>query len=111
MSPDLELGVDTFGDVTNGPDGRPMTHAQVIRNVVEEAILADQVGQKTTGSFTVVARGEPGSAERLIADVRRAAQRAAGELPTARLVGVQPVSDAVVVANIVSNLEPADAKG
>ena len=40
----LELGLDTFGDVTAGADGQPLPHAQVIRNVVEEAVLADQVG-------------------------------------------------------------------
>ena len=44
MASDLELGVDTFGDVTRGADGRPLHHAQVIRNVVEEAVLADQLG-------------------------------------------------------------------
>jgi probable LLM family oxidoreductase len=40
----LELGVDTFGDVTAGPDGRPLAHAQVIRNLIDEAVLADEVG-------------------------------------------------------------------
>ncbi len=40
----LELGLDTFGDITEGPDGRLLSHAQVIRNVIEEAVLADQVG-------------------------------------------------------------------
>jgi probable LLM family oxidoreductase len=40
----LELGLDTFGDVTAGPDGQPLSHAQVIRNVVDEAVLADQLG-------------------------------------------------------------------
>src|SRR5688500_15829295 len=40
----LEMGVDTFGDVTRGPDGRLQSHAEVIRNVVEEGVLADQVG-------------------------------------------------------------------
>ena len=44
MSPPLELGLDTFGDVTSGPDGAPLSHAQVIRNVVAEAVLADEVG-------------------------------------------------------------------
>lgn len=39
-----ELGLDTFGDVTAGLDGRTLTHAQVIRNVVAEAVLADEVG-------------------------------------------------------------------
>jgi probable LLM family oxidoreductase len=40
----LELGLDTFGDATRGADGRPLPHAQVIRDVVEEAVLADKVG-------------------------------------------------------------------
>jgi probable LLM family oxidoreductase len=39
----LELGLDTFGDVTHR-DGRPETQAQVIRNVVEEGVLADAAG-------------------------------------------------------------------
>src|ERR1700710_1050251 len=44
MSQHLELGLDTFGDVTNGADGKPLPGAQVIRNVVEEAVLADELG-------------------------------------------------------------------
>jgi probable LLM family oxidoreductase len=40
----LVLGLDTFGDVTDGGDGRPLSHAQTIRNVVEQGVLADQVG-------------------------------------------------------------------
>src|SRR6187549_3053332 len=40
----LELGLDTFGDVTIGPDGQPLAHAQVIRNLVDEAVLADELG-------------------------------------------------------------------
>src|SRR5271169_4099105 len=40
----MEFGLDTFGDVTAGPDGRLNTHAQVIREVIEQAVLADQVG-------------------------------------------------------------------
>ncbi len=40
----LELGLDTFGDVTLGPDGRPLSHAEVLRNVVAEAELADRLG-------------------------------------------------------------------
>jgi RND superfamily putative drug exporter len=76
-----------------------------------EAILEDHFGQKTTGSFSLVAKGAPGSAEELVPEVRAAAVRAAKELPTGRLAGVQAVSDAVVSAQIVSNLDPADAKG
>ncbi len=40
----VELGLDTFGDVTEDPEGQLETYAQVVRNVVEEAVLADQVG-------------------------------------------------------------------
>lgn len=40
----IELGLDTFGDVTDDPRGKPLHSAQVIRNLVEEAVLADQVG-------------------------------------------------------------------
>ncbi|CAN5131228.1 LLM class flavin-dependent oxidoreductase [soil metagenome] len=41
---DVEFGLDTFGDVTAGPDGSPLSQAQVIRNVVAEAVLADELG-------------------------------------------------------------------
>jgi probable LLM family oxidoreductase len=40
----LQLGLDSFGDVTHGADGTPLPYAQVIRNVVAEAVLADEVG-------------------------------------------------------------------
>src|SRR6478752_6260211 len=44
MAPHLELGLDTFGDITAGPDGQLLPHAQVIRDVIDEAILADSLG-------------------------------------------------------------------
>lgn len=44
MLPHLELGLDTFGDVTFDESGHPLPHAEVIRNVVAEAVLADQLG-------------------------------------------------------------------
>jgi probable LLM family oxidoreductase len=44
MAQTIELGLDTFGDITDGPDGKPLHAAQVIRDVVDEAILADEVG-------------------------------------------------------------------
>lgn len=44
MAHAIELGLDTFGDVTDGPDGKPLHAAQVIRNLVAEATVADQVG-------------------------------------------------------------------
>jgi RND superfamily putative drug exporter len=76
-----------------------------------EAVLEDHFGQKTTGSFSVVVKGAPGSAQSLLPEVRQAAERAADVLPTGKVVGAQPVSDTVVTATIASNLEPADAKG
>lgn len=44
MSETLELGLDTFGDVTIGADNERKSQAQVIRDVIEEATLADAVG-------------------------------------------------------------------
>jgi probable LLM family oxidoreductase len=40
----LEMGLDTFGDVTHGADGAPLDYPQVIRNVIAEAVVADQAG-------------------------------------------------------------------
>jgi probable LLM family oxidoreductase len=45
----LELGLDTFGDITADPDGALLSHARVIRDVVEEAVLADEVGVDAIG--------------------------------------------------------------
>jgi probable LLM family oxidoreductase len=49
MAKRFDFGLDTFGDVTIGPDGSPLTQAAVIRNVVEEGVLADQVGVDSCG--------------------------------------------------------------
>src|SRR6201746_1301317 len=40
----LELGLDTFGDVTAGAGGPLLPPAQVIRNVIDEGVLADGLG-------------------------------------------------------------------
>jgi probable LLM family oxidoreductase len=40
----LVLGLDTFGDVTHDEHDRPLSHAQTIRDLVEQGVLADQVG-------------------------------------------------------------------
>ena len=42
--PPIELGLDTFGDITIGPDGKLLSQPEVIRNVVEQGVLADQTG-------------------------------------------------------------------
>jgi len=44
MTTTVEFGLDTFGDVTKDAAGAPLPHAQVIRNVIDEAVLADQLG-------------------------------------------------------------------
>src|SRR3954465_2790358 len=44
MTAPLEFGLDTFGDVTRDASGAMVPHAQAIRNVVDEAVLADELG-------------------------------------------------------------------
>jgi alkanesulfonate monooxygenase SsuD/methylene tetrahydromethanopterin reductase-like flavin-dependent oxidoreductase (luciferase family) len=58
----LQFGIDTFGDVTGGPDGQPLPQAQVVRDIVDEAVLADQasvdfigVGEHHREDFAVAA--------------------------------------------------------
>jgi len=41
---DLKFGLDTFGGVSVDENGNPQSHAQVIRNIVAQAVLADQLG-------------------------------------------------------------------
>jgi probable LLM family oxidoreductase len=48
----LQLGLDSFGDRPQGSDGELVSHATAIRQVVDEAVLADQVG------VDVIALGE-----------------------------------------------------
>ena len=45
----VEFGLDTFGDVTAGNDGKPLPYAEVIRNVVEQAVLAESAGVDAFG--------------------------------------------------------------
>src|SRR5437764_5178700 len=47
--PAVAFGIDTFGDVTRGEDGAPTPVPQVLRDVVEEAVLADEVGLAAIG--------------------------------------------------------------
>jgi probable LLM family oxidoreductase len=44
MNSEISLGIDTFGDVTLDASGQLKPHDQVLRDVVEEGILADSVG-------------------------------------------------------------------
>lgn len=49
MNTSVKLGLDTFGDITVREDGTRVTHAQAIRDVVEQAVLADEVGLHAFG--------------------------------------------------------------
>jgi probable LLM family oxidoreductase len=49
MDQTIALGIDTFGDVTLGTDGRLVSDAQALRNVVAQAELADRVGVDAFG--------------------------------------------------------------
>ncbi|MFE3838460.1 LLM class flavin-dependent oxidoreductase [Pseudogemmobacter sonorensis] len=44
MAQHVELGLDSFGDVTIGADGRPKPQDQVLRDVVEQGVFADSLG-------------------------------------------------------------------
>jgi putative drug exporter of the RND superfamily len=75
-----------------------------------ETILHDEFGQRSTGSFTFVARTD-GNAQAIVPALTAAAKRATGELPTGRFIVTRAVAPHVATASIVSSLEPADAKG
>jgi probable LLM family oxidoreductase len=49
MVQSIELGLDTFGDITAGPDGSLKSHAEVIRDVIAEGVLADRAGVDAFG--------------------------------------------------------------
>ena len=49
---ELEFGLDTFGDLPADDSGEPSSYAAAIRQVVDEAVLADQLG------VDVIALGE-----------------------------------------------------
>ena len=43
-SQEIKFGLDTFGDMSQTLDGKPLSAAQTIRNLVDQAVLADQLG-------------------------------------------------------------------
>ncbi|MBP8532707.1 LLM class flavin-dependent oxidoreductase [Streptomyces sp. MK37H] len=49
---DLVFGLDTFGDVPDDDSGRPVSDARAIRQVLDEAVLAEEIG------VDVIALGE-----------------------------------------------------
>src|SRR5580693_6380577 len=58
----LVFGLNTFGDTTNDDNGHRVSHAQTIRNVVEEGVFAERagvdffgIGEHHTGYFPMPA--------------------------------------------------------
>ncbi|HET7694238.1 MAG TPA: LLM class flavin-dependent oxidoreductase [Vicinamibacterales bacterium] len=49
MTSAFAFGLDTFGDITADEHGTPNTHARVLREVIEEAVLADDLGLDAFG--------------------------------------------------------------
>ena len=49
MTQAVDIGLDTFGDITAAGDGSLHSAAHVLRDVVEEAVLADGVGLHAFG--------------------------------------------------------------
>ncbi|MFC4139108.1 MULTISPECIES: Atu2307/SP_0267 family LLM class monooxygenase [unclassified Microbacterium] len=41
---DIEFGLDTFGGVTKDAKGQSLPHPQVIRDLIDDAVVADQAG-------------------------------------------------------------------
>lgn len=40
----IQFGIDSFGDIPTGKDGKLLSHAAAIRQVIDEAVLADKLG-------------------------------------------------------------------
>jgi probable LLM family oxidoreductase len=58
----IRLGLNTFGDVTADEHGHPLSHAQTIRDLVDQAVLADRlrvdyfgIGEHHTDDFPLSA--------------------------------------------------------
>lgn len=46
---DIQFGIDTFGDLPTDDNGKLFSHAAAIRQVVDEAVLADKLGINIIG--------------------------------------------------------------
>lgn len=49
MTDRFHLGLDTFGDITIGDGGTQLSHARVLRDVLDEAVLADDLDLDSFG--------------------------------------------------------------
>lgn len=64
LSMEIEFGLDTFGDITVDADGNTLSAAQTIRNIVEQAALADRVGVDFFGVGSTTGATSPCRARR-----------------------------------------------
>ena len=103
MSQAVELGLDTFGDVTVGADGQPITQAQALRDVVSEGVLADAVG---LDSFGVGEHHRPDFAVSAPEVVLAAIATGVAKRTSCQPLAVSPlkVADASIVPVAVHNL-------
>ena len=66
----IELGIDTFGDVTTDAAGRPKSHAQVLRDVVDGMGTAGG-HDKRAGGVVPLADPSPKIVEQRLTELRR----------------------------------------
>jgi RND superfamily putative drug exporter len=95
-----QLAVMDLTNLWRSEAGLPGTDAQRVEDVLQQ-----DFGQRSYASFTLVVRADGGSASTILPAVTRAANRAADELPTAKVTSVQSVSDDTVTATIASTLD------
>ena len=106
MDNTLELGLDTFGDVTQAPDGTLLSHAQVIRDVIAEGIMAEQAG------LDVFAVGEHHRADYAVSSPEIVLATIAGQTSRIRLgsaVSVLSSDDPVRLFQRFSTLDAASS--
>jgi putative drug exporter of the RND superfamily len=94
------LAVLDLSNLWRSEAGLPGTDAQRVEDVLQR-----DFGQRSYASFTLVARTTDGSASTILPAVRRAAVRAAAELPTSQVTSLQSISDDAVSATIASTLD------
>jgi hypothetical protein len=80
MALSFGLGLHTFGDITVGSDGLLLSHTQVIRNMIEEGVLADELG---VDSWVLVSTTAPNLPCRLPKSCSRSSLDALGAFASA----------------------------
>jgi hypothetical protein len=76
--PQVSLGLDTFGDVSLGPDGTPQPMDRVLREVVEQAVVADGWASTSSGSASITATTLPSRRPRSCSPPSPGARSASG---------------------------------